>query len=106
MKKKKKLNKKINKKELVLWPIIYQNYFLSKIVLSKIMKHFRLNYVLVMYILWQKNKFRLQNKLSRKILTWGWQITAVLRNLWLALPRLPRLLYQIIVSITLYIVVF
>ena len=45
------------------------------------------------------------NKLPRKILTWGWQIIAVLRNLWLALPRLPRLLYQIIVSITLYIAV-
>ena len=30
---------------------------------------------------------------------------AVLRNLWLALPRLPRLLYQIIVFITLYVVV-
>ena len=35
----------------------------------------------------------------------GWQIIAVLRNLWLALPRLPRLMYQIIVSIILYVVV-
>ena len=44
-------------------------------------------------------------RMPMKILTRGWQIIAVLRNLWLALPRLPRLLYQIIVSITLYIVV-
>ena len=50
-------------------------------------------------------KFRLQNKLPSKILTWRWQIIAVLRNLWLALSRLPRLLYQIIVSIALHIVV-
>ena len=50
-------------------------------------------------------KFRLRNKLPSKILTWRWQIIAVLRNLWLALSRLPRLLYQIIVSIALHIVV-
>ena len=49
---KKELNKKRNKKELV--PFIYQNYFLSKIFLLKIMKHFTLKYVLVMYIVWQK----------------------------------------------------
>ena len=52
---KKELNKKRNKKELIFWPFIYQNYFLPKIVLSKIMKHLRLKYVLVMYVLWQKN---------------------------------------------------
>ena len=34
---------------LVLWPYIYWNYFLSKIVLSKIMKNLRVNYVLVAY---------------------------------------------------------
>ena len=39
----------MNKIWLVLWPYIYWNYFLSKIVLSKIMKNLRVNYVLVAY---------------------------------------------------------
>ena len=41
----KELKKKL--KKLVLWPYIYQNYILSKIVLSKIMKILRVKYVLV-----------------------------------------------------------
>ena len=46
---KKELNKKEIKKELVLWPYIHRTCFLSRIVLSKIMKNLRVNYVLVMY---------------------------------------------------------
>ena len=46
----KRTKQKRNKKELVLWPYIYHNYFLSKIVSSKIMKNLRVKYLLVTYV--------------------------------------------------------
>ena len=61
----KRIKSNRSKKQLVLWPYIYWNYFLPKIVLLKIKKNFRVKGLLVMYFGRKSNLGRQINREGR-----------------------------------------